>query len=256
MTTIHMISIFRLTESIEYTSPIRIGMITALMIERMPLCSTDKLTGSTVHLIITFSQRQRLYEQRTFPPTAARTVIVVVSVPIVYILSEFTGENTLLRPISLFVISRPTVNYVIMFFHTGGMHIGSSYGTSRIRKFFFGYFECFQGKVERIAGFIQNRFPHQNRWVITVTANHFAGVLMNQFSEFHILVPILPSRSSYDNKHTEFIASIHKSRILWIVCYPDNCATGIPQAFCIPPLLRIRQGIAYVCKVLMAVGTY
>ena len=136
------------------------------------------------------------------------------------------------------------------------MYIGSSHGTSRIRKFFFGYFERFQGKIEWIAGFIQNRFPHQDRRVITVTTDHFAGILMNQFSEFHILVPVLPSRSSYDNEHSEFIAGIHKGRILGVVCHPNNSATGISQTFSIPPLLRIRQSIAYISEVLMAVGSY
>ena len=94
------------------------------------LCATDKLTGSAVHLIITFSQRKCLYQQRTFTPTAACTVIVVVGIPVIYVFSEFTGEDALFRFVLLFVITRPAVDYIVMFLYTGRMHIGSGYRTS------------------------------------------------------------------------------------------------------------------------------
>ena len=64
--------------------------------------------------------------------------------------------------------------------------IGSSYRTSRIGIFFFGNLKSLQGKIERIAGFIQDGFPHQYGRVITVTTNHFAGILMNQLPEFRV----------------------------------------------------------------------
>ena len=48
LTSKHIISILGLTESIKYSSPIGIGMIATLMIERMPLGSTDELSGSMI----------------------------------------------------------------------------------------------------------------------------------------------------------------------------------------------------------------
>ena len=61
LTAEHFISIFRLTESIINSAEIGIRMITTLMIKRMPLCTTDKLSGSSIHFIIAFSQRESLH---------------------------------------------------------------------------------------------------------------------------------------------------------------------------------------------------
>ena len=134
-----MISIFRLTESIEYTSPIRIRVITALMIERMPLCSTYKLSGGTIHLVITLGQRECLHQQGAFSPTTAGTIVVIMGIPVVYILSVFTSKYALLRRIRFLIIAGPSIYHVIIFLYTGGMYICCSYRTSRIRIFLFGY---------------------------------------------------------------------------------------------------------------------
>ena len=48
-----IISVFRLPERIINAPEIRIGMIPPLMIKRMPLRPTDKLSCSAVHFIIT-----------------------------------------------------------------------------------------------------------------------------------------------------------------------------------------------------------
>ena len=233
----HFIRILFLTESVINTSPVWIGVITTLVIERMPLCATDKLTGSAVHLIITCSQRKCLYQQRTFTPTAACTIIVVVGIPVIYVFSEFTGEDALFRFVLLFVITRPAVDYIVMFLYTGRMHIGSGYRTSRIWIFFLRYFKCLQCKVEWITGLIQNRLPHQHGRMIAITTNHFTGILMNQFSEFRVFVPVLPARSSDDDKHAEFVTGIHKGWVLWIMRYTDDGTSCITQAFCVTPLL-------------------
>ena len=160
-----------------------------------------------------------------------------MSIPVVYILPEFTGKDTLLRLVFLFIITRPAINNVIMLFHSGRMDIGSSYRTSRIGIFFFGNLKSLQGKIERIAGFIQDGFPHQYGRVITVTTNHFAGILMNQLPEFRIFVPVLPSRSSDNHEQAELVTGIHKGRVLGIVGYPNNGTSGITQTFGVTPLL-------------------
>ena len=124
-----------------------------------------------------------------------------------------------------------------MLFHSGRMDIGSSYRTSRIGIFFFGNLKSFQGKIERIAGFIQDGFPHQYGRVITVTANHFAGILMNQLPEFRVFVPVLPSWSSDNHEQAELVTGIHKGWVLGIVGYTNNGASGITQTFGVTPLL-------------------
>ena len=58
----YFIRIFLLTESIINTTPIRIRMVTTLMIERMPLSATDKQTGRAVHLVIALCQGHSLYQ--------------------------------------------------------------------------------------------------------------------------------------------------------------------------------------------------
>ena len=79
---------FRLTEGIEVASPVWIGVITTLMIERMPLRSTDELTVGEVHLFGCFGKRKSLEKHRTLAPRAAGTVQIVVSIPVVDILAE------------------------------------------------------------------------------------------------------------------------------------------------------------------------
>ena len=39
-----------------------------------------------------------------------------MSIPVVYILPEFTGKDTLLRLVFLFIITRPAINNIIMLF--------------------------------------------------------------------------------------------------------------------------------------------
>src|SRR5699024_3590272 len=148
----HLISIFFLAESIINASPVRVGVIAALVIERMPLGAANELAGGAVHLVVTLGEGQCLYQQRTFAPTAARAVVIVVGVPVVHILAELAGKDTLSRPVLLFIVSRPAVNNVVMLFHTGGMNVGGSYRPSRIRIFLLGYLKGFQCEIERITG--------------------------------------------------------------------------------------------------------
>ena len=166
----------------------------------MPLGTTDKQARSAIHLIITLSQRKCLHQQRMFSPAAACTVIIIVGIPVIHILPELTSEDTLLRPVFLFIITGPTINHIIMFFYSCRMYISSSYRTPRIRIFFFGNIKSLQSKIKRVTGFIQDRFPHQNRRMIAVTTDHFTCIPMDKLSKLQIFVPILPPRRSDNYK--------------------------------------------------------
>ena len=89
--------------------------------------------------------------------------------------------------------------------------------------------------------------------MIAVPAYHLTGIPMYQLCELRIFIPILPSRSSHNNKQPHFVASIHECRILRIMSYTDNGTSCITQAFGIPPLLAVGQRITHVCKILMTV---
>jgi len=91
--------------------------------------------------------------------------------------------------------------------------------------------------------------------MIPVTPDHLPGILMYQTGKLRFLIPILPTRCRNDNKHSQFIACIHKRRVLRIMCDTDNPATGITQFFGIPPLTGVRQSISDISKILMPIGT-
>ena len=92
--------------------------------------------------------------------------------------------------------------------------------------------------------------------MVSVAADDIACVLMNHLAPLGILVPILPSRCGHDDEEAQLVAGVHKRGILWVVSCTDNGHAGIAQAFGIAPLLGVRQGIAHIGKVLMAIAAY
>ena len=92
--------------------------------------------------------------------------------------------------------------------------------------------------------------------MIPVATYDVASILVHLLVPPSILVPILPSWRGYDDKQSQFIASIHERRVLRIVGCTDNGKASITQALGIAPLLTIRQGIAHIGKVLMTIGAY
>ena len=134
------------------------------------------------------------------------------------------------------------------------MHISSSDRTVGIRIFVFGDLKGLQGKVLRIARLVEDRFPHQHTGMVAVSTDDIAGVLVYLLVPALVFVPILPAWCGYDDEESQFIAGIHKRRVLRIVGGTDNRKTGITQSFGVAPLLRVWQGVAHVGEVLVTVG--
>ena len=93
--------------------------------------------------------------------------------------------------------------------------------------------------------------------MVAVTTDYLTCVLVNTFSKLrHFLIPELPAWCRHDDKYSEFVTRIHERWILWIVCRTDNIEASILQTLHITTLLRVRQSIAHIRKVLMAVSTH
>ena len=179
-----------------------------------------------------------------------------MGIPVVYQFTKLTSKDALTRLVVLEIIPWPTIYHVVMVLHTSTVHIGCSDRAIRIGVLVLRYLECLQGKLLRIACLVQNGFPHQYAGVVTISTNDVASVLMHLLVPAFVLVPILPARSRNDDKKTQFIASIHERRVLRIVGCTDDGKACIAQSLGIAPLLGVRQGIAHIGKVLMAIGTH
>ena len=177
-------------------------MIATLMVERMPLATADKLTCGVIQLIAALCQRHGLYQLWFLSPAAAGTVEVVMSIPVVYQLTKLAGKDTLLWFVFLEVIAWPSVNHIIVVCHSCGMNIGSCHRTVRIWILIFGYLQCLKREVKREAGLVQDWFPHQHRWMITVAAYDITGVLLHLLGKLRVFIPVLPPWGCYDNKES------------------------------------------------------
>ena len=227
-------------------------MIATLMIERMPLATTDKLSRC-VHLLSSLCQRISLGQHRFLTPAAAGTVQVVMRIPVIHILTKLSGKDTLADAAHIHI--RPSVNHIIILLDTCRIPVGNSHWTVWIRILILGQLQRLQGEILRIAGLIQDRLPHQNRRMVAVTTYDFTGILEHTFCKQRVLVPILPARCSHDDEDTEFIAGIHERRVLRIVGSTDDVETCILQTEHISPLLTVGKCIAHISKILMTVGT-
>ena len=70
-----------------------------------------------------------------------------------------------------------------------------------------------------------------------VVADDAAGVLMHLLVPALVLVPILPTRSGYDDEESQLVTGIHERRVLRIVGGADNGKSCVAQPFGIAPLL-------------------
>src|SRR5574344_2421363 len=73
--------------------------------------------------------------------------------------------------------------------------------------------------------------------------------------EFRCSVPILPSRCRANNEEAEFVASVHKSRILWIMCISYDFHAGCSKFQGITPMHAVCQSIANDGEILVPVCT-
>ncbi len=198
----HMIGILGLAERIVYTAPIRIGMIAALMVKRMPLGSADKFSCGMIQSVIGLCKGESLNLHRTLTPTSRSTVVIVMGVPVIDILTPFACKNILTRGIGFLIIAGPAVYKVIILLHSCRMDICGSNWPTGIRILILSDLKSLKREVFRIAGLVENRFPHQDTWMISITTDYLTRILMNVFGKLRVLVPILPSGSRNNHKHT------------------------------------------------------
>ena len=142
-----------------------------------------------------------------------------------------------------------------MVYHSGGVHVGSSDRPIGVRIFILRNLQGLQGEVLGVARLVEDGFPHQHGGVVAVAADDAARVLMHLLVPARILVPVLPARGSHDDEQSQLVTGIHERGVLRIMGGTDDGKAGITQALGIAPLLRVGQGVAHVCKVLMAIGT-
>lgn len=132
LTAEHVVGILGLTERVVDTAPVWIGMITALMVKRMPLCTANKLTRSAIEPVVSLGKRKSLYLHRAFTPAARCTVVVVMRIPVVDILTKFAGKDILTRSICLLIVAGPSVDKIIVFLHPCRVHVGCGNRSARI----------------------------------------------------------------------------------------------------------------------------
>ena len=152
-------------------------------------------------------------------------------------------------------IGRPTIHHTIMFAHTGRMHIGYSQRSTGIREFVLGNLQRLHRKIDGETRFVQNRFPQKDRSMVAVATNHMGNIVQNIIFELRRFVPILPTGRRHNHKNTQFIASIHPCRVLRIVSRTNNGTTAFAQNLGIAPVLRVRNSIAHIGKILVTIDT-
>ena len=214
----HPVRILRLPEHVHYTTIERIGMISTLMIEGVPERAAHMLSRSSVQFLQT-SEIVRgagimrcLYQLGYLSPCQVYPTCWIMRIPIINIITPLAGEVTFCRfhiigrmrkqNIKIFITTRFTVTPRI---------------TIWIGIFFFYYVIWVSSKVGRIMSFIQNGLPYPYWRMITVTSHHIAYIRIYPLSKHRFIVPELPARSIYDYKQSQFIARVHKSRILRIM---------------------------------------
>ena len=262
----HILGILRLPEGIVVATPVGVRMVAALMVEGVPLATADELTGGVEQFASCVVQAHGLDEHGALAPGAGGTVQVVVGIPVVDQFAKLAGEDRLTGGSlvvwefgslaeRLEIVAGPAIDDVVIVHDTSGMHIGSSYGTIGIGVFVTGNLQCLQGEVFRIACLVEDGFPHQHAGMVAVAADNLAGVLMHLLVPTFVLVPVLPTGGSHNDKESQFVAGIHERGVLRVVCHTDDIETTVLQTTGITPMLGVRHGIAHIGKVLMAVGT-
>ena len=90
--------------------------------------------------------------------------------------------------------------------------------------------------------------------MVTVATYQVTDIAVYPLGEFGSVVPELPARCIDDHEQTQFVAGIHKSRILRTVGVADHFHSDVLQLFGIAPVDAVRYGITHHGKVLMAVS--
>ena len=207
-------------------------MIPALVVERMPEASAHMLAGSpeqsliTGVLIIGRSIMVRLHQHRCFSPGPAHPARRIMRIPIVHVISPFPGKISDIR-LHLLGGERPASTRQGMGKQYFKMLVSLGRGiaatiTIRIRIFFFHDIPGSFGKIGRIPCFVQDRFPHPYGRMVPVTAYHIPDIGIHPLGKDRGIVPELPARCIDNHKKPQLVASIHKSRILRVVCIPDH----------------------------------
>ena len=113
----------------------------------------------------------------------------------------------------------------------------------------------FLGKIVRIPGFVEDRFPKPYARTISVSSYDVSDIAIYIVGEARFRIPELPSRGIFDYKQSQFITSIHKGRVLRIMGISDDTQSSILQFLGISPMQTVRQSIADYGKILVAIGT-
>ena len=247
-------------------------MIATLMVEGMPLATADELPLAVAHRAVGVGQREGCREHGLFAPSAGSTVQTVVGVPVIHHFAELAGEDTFVgERLSLWLdgnsgllrtfgchgaghVVGPSVEHVVVVFHTCRIHIRSSHGASGVGELVARDLQGFQGEVLGIARLVEDGLPHQHGGMVTVAADNLSGILVHQFCPVGIFVPVLPTRCGHNDEDAQFVERIHERRILRIVGCADDVHAGILQSAGIAPLLAVGHGITHEGKILMAVS--
>ena len=111
------------------------------------------------------------------------------------------------------------------------------------------------GKIVRIPGLVEDRFPKPYARTVSVSSYNVSDIIIHIVGEARFRIPELPSRGIFDHKQSQFITSIHKGRVLRIMSISDDTQSGIFQFLGISPMQTVRQGIADNGKILVAIGS-
>ena len=115
----HLEGVFLLAEGIIDSSIIGVGMIAALMVERVPLATADELALPMKHLAVCVAEREGCREHRLLAPRAGSTIQTVVGIPVVHHFAELTCEHAFVFGRSLLAdIVGPTVYHIVVFLHS------------------------------------------------------------------------------------------------------------------------------------------
>ena len=206
----HVIRILRLAEYVHDTSVEGIGMIAALMIERVPEAASYMLPRSAVKSIIAgvfvgwAGIVLCLYKHGLLSPVACYATGRIVRVPVIHIVTPFACEVSQLfldivsRIGSSVSIERMGKKYLEMFFPFG-FAIASAI-TIGIWIFCLYNVMCVPGEICRIPCLVQDRFPHPYARMIAVSTNQVTDIAVYPLCKDRGIIPELPARGIDDYK--------------------------------------------------------
>ena len=215
-------------------------MVSALMVERMPETSshnlgrflTNRLIAQNGEILLIGRIRIMfgLKQHRHLTPSAGHTAVGVLGIPVVHVVAPLTDKISLVTA----KLGLDGTQQQVVILVTGRSVVASGYAI-RIGILFTTNLQRPFGKRFGIMGFVENRFPEEQRSMVAMDAYHIANIRIDTLGKYRFLVPELPSRYFDQSKQTQFVACIHKSRINDIMG-TDNLQTRVTQFLGIPPL--------------------